>query len=172
MLAGFYTALFNAMRSNAYMVWADFFSVYRDCAYFGKLACLAALHTLLSALLFLLLIPGILFVIFTSIAIPLHKEQGLDAKGAITTSYAIIRRYCCSVFGFLICAALINFVGAICLGVGLFVTIPVTLLASSYMYHHLAVVNGVTILVNRNAPSMMPGAALNSPLYHTAMDAI
>jgi hypothetical protein len=71
-------------------------------------------------------------------------------------SVQTVHKYCCSFFGFQLLCVLINVLGALPLGLGLFITIPWTLSAQCYMYHAIFGINGMAILTT---PTVVPAAA-------------
>ena len=85
----------------------------------------------------LLLIPGIYWALKFQFFGYFVVEQGCDPVEAMRKSSRITKSVKWKLFGFGIVLAVINIVGAICLLVGLFVTIPTTLLAYSSVYRKL-----------------------------------
>jgi len=148
---GYYATVFEAMRDNAKMKFRTLFSAWK-CPYYMRLLGLTLIISLLTRLgMVLLIIPGVWFSIVTAFAFPLHiqfQHIPLRSCSAIKLSIITLSRYCCcSWFGFVIAAMLLNFLGVLCFFVGLFVTIPITLVAFCYAYHHLIGVNGMPIMV-------------------------
>jgi len=162
-IAGFYAATFEAMRDNATMKFGTLFSGWR-CPYLLRLMGLTIIVSLLTRFLSLFfLIPGIYFALITAYAIPMQLQNQhipLRACGAIKLSIITLSRYvCCNFFGFVIATGLLNLLGALCFGIGLFVTIPITLAAFCYSYHHLVGVNGMAVLVPAETAAAMHAAA-------------
>lgn len=85
----------------------------------------------------LLIIPGIYWALKFQFFGYFVVEQGCDPVEAMRKSSRITKSMKWKLFGFGIVLAVINIVGAICLLVGLFVTIPTTLLAYSSVYRKL-----------------------------------
>jgi uncharacterized membrane protein len=85
----------------------------------------------------LLIIPGIYWALKFQYFGYFVVEQGCDPVEAMRKSSRITKSVKWKLFGFGIVLAVINIVGAICLLVGLFVTIPTTLLAYSSVYRKL-----------------------------------
>jgi uncharacterized membrane protein len=86
---------------------------------------------------FLMIIPGIYWALKFQFFGYFVVEHGRDPVEAMRMSSRITQTVKWKLFGFGLVLALINIVGAICLFVGLFVTIPVTLLAYSSVYRKL-----------------------------------
>jgi len=149
--ASMYKAVFNAMRNNSKIRFADFFSCFA-CPYFFRLAVLALVLTTLSCMGFLfwpLTLPAFYFSITSVFAVPLNVDQAsfMGVCEALMHSFKLFHRYFCSLIGFLFLLGCMQILGALCFGVGLFVTIPVGFTAICYCYHHLVGVNGVAVLV-------------------------
>jgi len=85
----------------------------------------------------LLIVPGIYWALKFQFFGYFVVEQGRDPVEAMRMSSRITHTVKWKLFGFGLVLALINVVGAICLFIGLFVTIPVTLLAYSSVYRKL-----------------------------------
>lgn len=67
---------------------------------------------------------------------------GMNAWEAMTSSYQVIRHKWWTILGFLLALGLLNIVGAIFLGVGLLITVPVTVLAIYAAFADLFSLNG------------------------------
>lgn len=74
----------------------------------------------------LLIIPGIWLSVALQFALPLVLFRNYEAISAMKASVHVINKAWFSFFGFVILLALLNIAGAICLGVGLLITIPIT----------------------------------------------
>ena len=85
----------------------------------------------------LLIIPGIIFSIRLSYVSYLIVDKDLGPIEAIKTSWKITKGNTWNLFFFGILIGLINILGFICLIVGLFVTVPLTMLASVHVYRKL-----------------------------------
>ena len=85
----------------------------------------------------LLIIPGIILAIRLSYVSYLIVDKDLGPVEAIKASWKITKGNAWNLFFFGILVGLINILGVICLLVGLFVTIPLTLLASAFVYRKL-----------------------------------
>jgi len=151
MACSWFTAVFNAMRTNSHVLFRDFFSSFSCNHYFrtaGLGFFLALFHSLLSMLWFF---PGVWFSMITMFAVPLRREHKfLGICQSMRFSARVIHRHFCSVLGFLLCLALLQVIGFFCLIVGLLVTLPLSHISLCYAYHYLIGVNGVTIYVPQN----------------------
>jgi hypothetical protein len=85
----------------------------------------------------LLILPGIYLTVAYSFTFLLPIDKGLGFWEAMETSRITITRQWWSVFGLLLLAILIMFLGALALGVGIFVAIPVVVGAITYAYEDL-----------------------------------
>jgi len=137
-LAGFFVAVFNAIKSNSRVHFRDYFSCF-CCRYYCKLLRLSFVLRVLEGILFLLFVlPGIWWSLVTVFAIPLHKEHSfLGVCGSLRLSMMVIHRHFCSMFGFLLLLALIQLLGFLCFLVGLLYTMPLAFAALCFCYHDL-----------------------------------
>ena len=94
--------------------------------------------------LILFIIPGIIWAIMFQFFPYFVVDKGLGPIEALKKSAAITSGAKWTLFLFCILACLINLLGALCLMVGLFVTIPVTLVAYAAVYRKLLNQAGVT----------------------------
>ena len=85
----------------------------------------------------LFIIPGVYWALKFQFFGYFVVEQGRDPVEAMRMSSRITQSVKWKLFGFGLVLALINIVGTICLFVGLLVTVPVTLLAFSFVYRKL-----------------------------------
>jgi len=76
-------------------------------------------------------------LILWSLAVPLAACSAMDFWEALKTSWRGVRANLLRYFGLLISLAFLNLLGALCLLIGLFVTIPLTLLATMAAYEHI-----------------------------------
>jgi len=146
--ASLYKAVFNAMRTNSRVRFADFFSCF-NCPYWCRLMALVLVLFIGREVGFwLFFVPGVYFSMATVFSIPMHVEQSFSGViNSVVFSFRIFNRYFCSMLAFLILLGLLQIVGVLCLGVGLFVTVPVAFTSLCYCYHHLVGVNGVAVMV-------------------------
>ncbi|MBT3817491.1 MAG: hypothetical protein HOE80_04525 [Candidatus Magasanikbacteria bacterium] len=85
----------------------------------------------------LLIVPGIIWGIKYSQAFYLLVDKKLDWKEALTKSGEITMNKKWGLLGYYIIMTLVNVLGMLAFGVGLLVSIPVTMLASVFIYKHL-----------------------------------
>jgi uncharacterized membrane protein len=85
----------------------------------------------------LLIIPGVIFSLRLYYSCYLIVDKDLSPVEAVKTSWKITRGNTWNLFFFGVLVGLINILGLLCLVVGLFVTVPLTMLASVYVYRKL-----------------------------------
>lgn len=85
----------------------------------------------------LLIVPGIYWALKFQFFGYFVVEQGREPVEAMRMSSRITHSVKWKLFGFGLVLALINIVGTICLFIGLLVTVPITLLAYSFVYRKL-----------------------------------
>jgi len=96
---------------------------------------LVGLFTVLG--LILLVVPGIIVVIALQFSTYLLVDKNMGVWKSIQTSFELTKGKRLKLFNFgLVCIG-INILGALLIGVGLFLTIPVTAFASAYVYLEL-----------------------------------
>ena len=88
--------------------------------------------------LILLVVPGIIVAYMFLYVGYLIVDRGLGPIAALSESRVLTDGYKMDLFLFSLVVAVINIVGVVCLFVGLFVTIPTTLMASAYVYRRLS----------------------------------
>jgi uncharacterized membrane protein len=94
-----------------------------------------SLLTWLGFLCFVL--PGIYLLVSWQFTLPLIIDKRLDFWPAMELSRRVISKHWWHFFGFLIVCGLVNCVGALALGVGIFVSLPVTLIAWLYAFEDI-----------------------------------
>jgi uncharacterized membrane protein len=87
--------------------------------------------------LVLLIIPGIIIYTMICLAPFLILERELTAIESLKESRRITRGHKMNIFLFVLLLALINIVGALLLGIGLLVSVPVSLLAFVYIFKEM-----------------------------------
>ncbi|MEG6509853.1 hypothetical protein V6C03_12855 [Methyloligella sp. 2.7D] len=87
--------------------------------------------------LILFVIPGIILALMLMFALWFVIDRGLGPIEAMKASNEITRGHKWQLLGFLIVLWLINLVGALALGIGLLVTVPVTVLSIIEAYRRL-----------------------------------
>jgi uncharacterized membrane protein len=85
----------------------------------------------------LLIIPGIIFSVRLQFINYLIVDKNLGPIDAIKTSWNITRGNTWNLFFFGILIGLINILGLLCLVIGLFITVPLSMLASASVYRKL-----------------------------------
>ena len=85
----------------------------------------------------LLIIPGIFFALRLQYTCYLIIDKNFGLIEAIKTSWKITRGNAWNLFFFGILLGLINILGALCLLIGLFVTVPLSMLATTFVYRKL-----------------------------------
>ena len=85
----------------------------------------------------LLIVPGIIFAVRLKFAVYLVIDKNLDPVEAIKTSWRMTKGSAWNLFFFGILLGLINILGFICLIVGLFITVPLSMLATTFVYRKL-----------------------------------
>jgi uncharacterized membrane protein len=85
----------------------------------------------------LLIIPGIFFAIRLQYTCYLVIDKNLGPIEAIKTSWRITKQNAWNLFFFEIILALINILGVLLLLVGLFITVPLGMLANTFVYRKL-----------------------------------
>jgi uncharacterized membrane protein len=85
----------------------------------------------------LLIIPGIFFALRLQFTSYLVVDKKLGPVEAIKTSWKITGGNAWNLFFFGILLGLINILGVLCLLIGLFVTVPLSMLATTFVYRKL-----------------------------------
>ncbi len=117
------------------MVFKDLFSG-GDCFWpFLGTSLLVGLLVGLASLL--LVIPGLVLAVYLSFAPYLVVDRNAGVGEAIGGSFSMVRNNFWSLVGFGLLAVVVNLLGALLLGLGLLVTIPVTSLGLAYIYRRL-----------------------------------
>ena len=112
----------------------DLFKKYNGYKVFLNYAIVSIISWVLIIVGFLLLIPGLYFMVKLQFAKLLVVDKDLSAMDAIKTSWKMTDGNFWSLFLYVLVVIGINLIGAIPLGIGLFVTVPVTMLASVELY--------------------------------------
>ena len=85
----------------------------------------------------LLIVPGVIFAIMYSFASIIIVDTNIGIKASLKESKVITAGSKWKLFGFFIVVGLLNILGYIALGVGIFVTIPITTFAMIHIYREL-----------------------------------
>ncbi len=83
------------------------------------------------------LLPGIYLLVAWQLTLPLIQDRKLAFWDAMEVSRKVITADWWSAFVFALACVGVNFVGALCCGVGIFVTWPLTMLALAHLYEDL-----------------------------------
>jgi uncharacterized membrane protein len=84
--------------------------------------------------LILCIIPGLILIFYSQFTYQFIIDKGLPAFDAIKASFDLVNRNLGSVVVLFLASILAFIIGAILCGVGLLVTIPVTIIATAYAY--------------------------------------
>jgi hypothetical protein len=148
LMASAFIAVFSAMRSNTHLKFAHFFSAFKCPYYFHLLGLTLMLHLGRSIGFHLFILPGIWFSVVTAFALPLHVEHRfLGVCSSLKASNKILKSYFWSFLGFAILLILLNIGGVLCLGIGAFVTLPISFFALCSCYNHLVGINGAAMMI-------------------------
>jgi uncharacterized membrane protein len=129
--AGFLIVAFKVLRHRE-TAFGDFFRGFNN---YLPLFLVSLVSGVLIGLGFLLLIiPGIYLAVAYTFALPLVLEKKMNFWDAMEFSRKLISKNWFSFFGFAFVLVLINFAGALLLGVGLLVTIPLSVGAIAAAY--------------------------------------
>lgn len=80
------------------------------------------------------LLPGIYLMVAWQLSTPLIQDKQLGFWEAMEVSRKVVTREWWNVFLFAICVCGLNFLGALCCGIGIFITWPWTMIALAYLY--------------------------------------
>jgi uncharacterized membrane protein len=86
----------------------------------------------------LLIVPGIILSLMFLYVGYLVVDRRLGPIEALKESYRITTGVKWPLFVFGLVIVLVNIVGMVCLGIGLFVSVPITMMASAYVYRQLS----------------------------------
>jgi len=119
---------------------ADFKDLYQHYSLFWKYLITSVLYGLMVFVgLILLIVPGIYLALKYAFAVLIViDEENISTMEALSKSSDITLGVKWKLLGFVILITLINVVGAVLLGLGLLITIPMTTMASVYVYRRLA----------------------------------
>jgi hypothetical protein len=84
--------------------------------------------------LILCIIPGLIFIFYSQFTYQFIIDKGLPAFDAIKASFGLVNKNLGTVVVLFLASILAFFIGAILCGIGLLVTIPVTIIATAYAY--------------------------------------
>jgi len=134
-LGGLFHYYFKKMRQEPAEL-ADAFSGFTIC--FVQLLLGALVSSLLITVgLALCVLPGIYLAVAWHFALPLIMDKRIEFWPAMELSRKVISKHWWSFLGFAIVLGLVNFVGVLACGIGLFVTAPLTMIALAYAYEDI-----------------------------------
>lgn len=87
--------------------------------------------------LVLCVLPGIVFAFFSQFAMHFVVDKGMQAIDAIKASFQIVNRNLGSVIGLFLGVIVANIIGAILCGIGLVVSVPVSIIATAFAYRRM-----------------------------------
>ncbi len=90
----------------------------------------------------LLIVPGVIWAIKYQFALPLVVDKKMKLSESLTKSGQITKGYKGWLFGLAIVLGLINIAGLLALGVGLLLTVPITVMSQIWVYRKLLNSNG------------------------------
>lgn len=131
-----YTKIFLRINDGESPKFSDIFQEYKTFWRYLGTSVLSFL-TVLGGLI-LLVVPGIIWLIRFSFAPIIVVDTKMGPVASMKESYAITKGNFWKLLGFWMVIGLVNLLGIICLGVGFLVTMPVTILASIYVYRELS----------------------------------
>ncbi len=120
-------------------VWNDLFLKYGNYKVFLNYLIASILSTIIVGVgLLLLIIPGI----YLAIRLQFYRFLVVDKEGigpvmALKESWRMTENHTWNLFLFMLLVILLNFVGVLLFGIGLFVTVPVSILAYAFLYRKL-----------------------------------
>jgi uncharacterized membrane protein len=85
----------------------------------------------------LCVIPGLIFIFYSQFTYQFIIDKGMPAFDAIKASFDLVNRNLGTVVVLFLASILAFFIGAILCGIGLLVTIPVTIIATAYAYRFM-----------------------------------
>lgn len=131
-----YTKIFLRIYDGESPQFTDIFQEYKTFWRYLGVSILSSLAILGG--LILLIIPGIIWAVRFSFSPIIVVDTKIGPIAAMKESYAITKDNFWKILWFWIIIGLINFLGLIFFGIGLLITIPVTTLASIYVYRELS----------------------------------
>ncbi len=134
MTCGYFTLMLSYHRGQKLPLSTIFTSVKQ---YWNVLGASILLGIIIGVGIMFLIVPGIFLALMYQFTIPLIIDKNLGIIDAMKRSAALAKGRKLSLLGFDVALLGIVILGAICLGVGLLVAMPVALLASIFVYRTL-----------------------------------
>jgi uncharacterized membrane protein len=136
---GFFIAGTHAIRGGQFAFrWTYLF---HGILLFFPVIVISILYSLLVCVgLFLLILPGLYFMVAYSFSIPIYieyRQEGLGILQAMEVSRKLLTKHFWSIVLFYICQVLIAIAGVLALGVGVIVSIPVALLMTAFAFRDI-----------------------------------
>ncbi|NER82262.1 MAG: hypothetical protein F6K42_22405 [Leptolyngbya sp. SIO1D8] len=138
--AGYYIVAFQIAR-NRPKAFGDFFKGFNRFLPILLLSIVSSILILVGIIL--LIIPGLYLAVAYMFAMPLLLDKNLDFWASLETSRKLITKKWLSFFIFVILLIFLNLAGAILLGIGLLVTLPLTNCVIVAAYEDIVGLNSV-----------------------------
>lgn len=133
LLAGFYYALRRQLQGLSFG-FEEFFNGFN---HFLPLMLVSLVTSILISIgMMLLLLPGIYLAVSYLFALPLVQDRELEFWAAMETSRRLITRQWFSFLGLALLLAIINAIGLFLVGLGLLITLPLTIATIAAAYDH------------------------------------
>lgn len=134
LMAGFFIAALKTMKNQS-IAFADFFKGFENFVQLNLLNIVTFIILFVGFLL--LIIPGFYLSIAYFLALPILLDKKMDFWPALESSRKVVTKRWWSFFGFSFILGLMNFLGALCLGFGLLVTVPLSFCAIAAAYEDI-----------------------------------
>ena len=99
--------------------------------------CIELLRLLTGVGLMACIIPGIYLAVAWYLTLPIIIDRRIGFWEAMEVSRRVVTKHWWNIFLFAIVCGVINFCGVLLCGIGLFVTFPLTVLATTFLYEDL-----------------------------------
>lgn len=146
-----YTKIFLRIYDGETPKFVEIFQEYKMFwKYIG--VCLLTALTVLGGLI-LLIIPGLIWAIRFSFSLVILIDTKTDPITSMKESYAITKDKFWKLLGFWLVLVLFNLIGLLLFGIGLLITVPVSTLATIYVYRVLSQAKAGLIQTPASTPS-------------------
>ncbi len=135
LLGGLFHYYFKKMRQE-HAELADAFSGFTICFLQLFLGSLVS-SLLITVGLGLCVLPGIYLAVAWQFVLPLIMDKRMEFWPAMELSRKVVSKHWWTFLGFAIVLGLVNFLGVLVCGIGLFVTAPLTMIALAYAYEDI-----------------------------------
>lgn len=137
-----YSTLALSVREGTHAVWRDLWAP----EHFWRVLGVSLLQALIVTIGFILLIiPGIIVALMLSLSQLVAVDKKLGPVAALKESYRLTKGQLFQLFILAVILAAMNIAGALALGVGLLVSIPVSMIAYAHVYRKLNGLQGVPL---------------------------